>query len=314
MNSFTDAICNLASALMAHENYPDAVGMFELFTADVDDDASAFFCLGECYGKVGNDAAARDALKRGLELDSENDQARLNLGNILVKMKDPVSGILEYKKAISLNPSNIAAHKNFAFTLAEEGELDLAVESLKRVLELDSRDEEALMYKQELERMIAAKQKLQDDIAAAKVVAASPGATVNALARLGQLLNADDQVEEAAEAFKRALGLQPGHPKLTVMLEECERELARSRPVTLDAEGGGGGGGGGGGDGIADGNSKFFREENSPADNQTPQSASQNPDKQEQGAFGMFGNKKKGRRRDSLNKKGSSKVAIAASD
>jgi tetratricopeptide (TPR) repeat protein len=307
-----ETVYNLANVLMESEEWEESITTFEIYVSDMaDDEADVFYKLGGLYGKVGKDDKAREALEKCIELDPENDLAHLNLGNHLAKVKEPTLAVAQYQAAIKINALNSNAHKNLAFTLVEEGDLEAGLVSLDKFLEIVPGDEEALMYKDDIKRMLGAADKISADIAETKKVVDENPSNLAGRAKLAQLYQANDQHDEAIEQFEACLALQPGHPKLTDMLNRCKQELAYKQPVALtiaDVNA----------SSIANGSSKFFEEDSSDTGMGSPMgnrgradsSASNNspsPTHRSGGGFGMFGGKKKGRKMSNAGiKKGAS--------
>jgi len=311
-----ETMFNLANALMQMEEWGEACATFEMYVEMTgegggitpEEEALIYYNVGGCYGKMDQNERSKEALEKSIAVHGSNDQAYLNLGNLLVTMKDSDTAIDMYKQAISLNKDNVNAHRNLAFTLVEEGDLEEGGEWLKKVLAMMPDDEEAQMYMADIDRMINENEKLSRDIEEARKVVSENETNLGARAKLAQLLRADDQLEESAKEFEKCLEQQPGHPKLTVMLEGVQRELGLRglSPPKLEITTSG--------NSLANGSSKFFDEANSPTGRERSHSSMGGGNGEEaKGGFSMFGGKKKGRTlstgvgKDTLKKKSSAR-------
>jgi tetratricopeptide (TPR) repeat protein len=137
-------------------------------------DAGAAYALGVLYAEMGRTGEAERAYRKALALDPGHADARVNLGSLYLAMGRPGSAEAEYRRAIMAQPGHALAHYNLGRIL--EGRRDWA----GALLEYD----QALGGDSGLDR------------------AWNNRGVV--LARLGRL-------EEAREAFGRALALAPGN-------------------------------------------------------------------------------------------------------
>ena len=81
---------------------------------------------------------ARELTARALELDPESSEAHSSLGNIAFQFDhDWTLAETEFRKAISLNPSNLMAHRFLGSMLLALGRLDEARDEVRRQIRLD---------------------------------------------------------------------------------------------------------------------------------------------------------------------------------
>jgi tetratricopeptide (TPR) repeat protein len=78
-----------------------------------------------------------------LQSDSDDDVSHQNLGEALALYGDQTTALAEERKAVELNPDNLAARKLLAVYLHESGESEDAAKQLDTVIEKDPADAEA---------------------------------------------------------------------------------------------------------------------------------------------------------------------------
>jgi len=81
-------------------------------------------------------AKARQFATRAIQLDETLPEAHLALANLLLADDYPAAEV-EIKRALSLNPSHADAHEWYARILRGKGEMESALEELKKAYELD---------------------------------------------------------------------------------------------------------------------------------------------------------------------------------
>src|SRR5260221_9033006 len=86
--------------------------------------AGAYNTLGALYARDSRVACAVSAFEAALRLDSENWQARYNLGLALVTKGDLARAAKELQAAIRYKPDSVALHVALATLLQNQGKLD----------------------------------------------------------------------------------------------------------------------------------------------------------------------------------------------
>jgi len=81
---------------------------------------------------------ARELAGRALEIDADSSDAHAALGNIALQF-DRNWGLAEaeFRRAISLNPSNVTAHRFYGLLLTAQGRFDEAMATFRRAIQLD---------------------------------------------------------------------------------------------------------------------------------------------------------------------------------
>jgi len=82
-------------------------------------------------------AAAEQAARRALELDSDNAAAEVALGNVIRDRRQWQAAERHYLRALEIDPDNVEAHQQYAEYLAAIGRQDEAVRSAERGVALD---------------------------------------------------------------------------------------------------------------------------------------------------------------------------------
>src|SRR5260370_19557066 len=99
--------------------------------------AGAYNTLGALYARDSRVACAVSAFEAALRLDSENWQARYNLGLALVTKGDLARAAKELQAAIRYKPDSVASHVALATLLQDQGKLDGAIEQFQAALQID---------------------------------------------------------------------------------------------------------------------------------------------------------------------------------
>ncbi len=113
-----------------------------------------------------------------------------------------------YKKAISINPSNIDAHNNLGLALQGKGDLDAAIESYKKVLKIDQ-DFAEVYYNMGL--AFEGKGDPKSAIYSYKKAIRMKPDNADAHNNLGLVFQGEGEVEAAIDSFKQALQIRPDY-------------------------------------------------------------------------------------------------------
>jgi adenylate cyclase len=136
----------VAASLHGRERFDEAVRCFEQATKLDPTFAEAFAAWANLYVVVAGDLLpmievmprARELAGRALELDPESSEAHASLGNIALQFDhDWPFAEAEFRKAISLNPSNVTAHKFLGTLLNSLQRYDESKEVFRRAIQLD---------------------------------------------------------------------------------------------------------------------------------------------------------------------------------
>ena len=153
--------------------------------------------------RLGRPEEAVSQFRKVIELQPDSAEARLNLGIVLADQYDLEGALDAFSRAVDLTPSSTAAHYNKGRALYDLGRGDEAKRELETATNLP-----AALY------LLARIEEQQGSHARAiallrEFVALEPG-NADGHYMLGQSLDVTGQAAEAVEHWKRAVELSPG--------------------------------------------------------------------------------------------------------
>lgn len=132
---------SLAYAYLKAELYEDAISHYNTaISINPDNEWTAIIChaLGSTYAEVfGNLDLAIEKFKEGIELDGNNCELRLSLGDALMASGDIDNAIRAYCDAISTNPENYRAYSKIGLALWENDLIEEAMVALHKSIDLN---------------------------------------------------------------------------------------------------------------------------------------------------------------------------------
>jgi tetratricopeptide (TPR) repeat protein len=217
-------------------NYPAAVAAFEKLAAAEPNDYSAHFHLALAHSLSGNHAAAAPEYRKTLELKPGLYEAELNLGIVLIELKQPqeaaallgsacrqkpkefrpcnyeASALLaagryadaeqRLRAVLEIDPKAAAAHASLGSALARQGKLEAAESAFQQAAALDAGWKEALLEVAELY------EKAKQAPAAIRIYEQFPE-NVAARERLAELLLASGRAQESIPHLEAAVKASP---------------------------------------------------------------------------------------------------------
>ena len=105
--------------------------------------AEAYGELGEVLSVNGDHARAAAILKKAVDLEPSNKNARYKLAMALGQQGRRTEAIAEFNALLAIDPDNADAHYNLAMALAADARWEEAIAHLQRVIALDPGDTEA---------------------------------------------------------------------------------------------------------------------------------------------------------------------------
>ena len=96
--------------------------------------------LGKVYSDLQRYPEAIAAYRRALQINPKNIAAQCNVGGMLEHSGEYSQAIAAYRKAIRINPSHPEAHNNLGLILMQLGKFEEAMESLKRAIQAQPAD------------------------------------------------------------------------------------------------------------------------------------------------------------------------------
>jgi len=159
---------------------------------------------GNSYRNEAEFFKAEKLYRKAIELNSQNEQAYIELGSSYRKQDKFSEAEATYKKAIELNPKSDKAYLEFGFSYKKQGQYPKAEESFKKAIELNPKNAKAYLalgYLFEDQQQFSAAAELYK-----KAIACNP-AYYEAYIRLGDTFSFQGKYSEAEEAYKKAIKL-----------------------------------------------------------------------------------------------------------
>lgn len=126
--------------LYKEERIPEAIELLKKHLEKEPYDDDARYYLGICYYKEKNYDSAIMELSRALELVPhyiKKPEVNLYLGLVLTDKGRNEEAIIEYQKALSVQPDNAVAHNSMGVAFKNLGNIDKAIEEYKRAVAID---------------------------------------------------------------------------------------------------------------------------------------------------------------------------------
>jgi len=126
-----------ARKLLAEGNATEAKALFEELNKQYPNEADLQSFLAIALLRLRNPDAAAIAVKRAIEIDPKHVDARTLLAWIELEIRNnPDAAVQEYAKVVELQPNSAEARNNLAVAEKRKGQLDGALASLNKALEL----------------------------------------------------------------------------------------------------------------------------------------------------------------------------------
>jgi len=132
-----NALLQQAEEALEKKDYQAALAPLKTVTGAAPGSADAWFYLGYAYHGLHQDAEARDAYGKAVQLNPELYQAQANLGLLLFAMKDVAGALPHLQKAVALKPTEARSHLDLGTALEAGGQTSEAESELRRALQLD---------------------------------------------------------------------------------------------------------------------------------------------------------------------------------
>jgi Flp pilus assembly protein TadD len=101
-----------ATALVAQQNYREAVGHYQALAERQPQNAQAWITLGAVLAQTDDFERSEQALRRGLQLAPRDSDGHMLLGLVLESKGDTAGALNELRTAVSLDPSNSDARQH----------------------------------------------------------------------------------------------------------------------------------------------------------------------------------------------------------
>ncbi|HID55141.1 TPA: tetratricopeptide repeat protein [Candidatus Poribacteria bacterium] len=183
-----DASINLAICYLKMGKLKEAENILEQAAEISPDNPYLMYNLGIIYLKMGRYERAVGKFMRCLDVEELSADARMGLGLCYAKMNRRREAIGEFEEVAKLRPDDPQVWYNIGVLAFESGELDRSKEAFRRAKELG--------YKGGIEEFL-------------KAIAGMRKREAKLAYNEGVSLQRDERYEEAIEAFKKALQLDP---------------------------------------------------------------------------------------------------------
>ena len=213
--NFSEAHNNLGTVLQSKGQIDDAITDYRVAIELEPDNARAHNNLGTVLQSKGQLDDAITEYRKAIELEPDNARTHNNLGSVLQGKGQLDDAITEYRKAIELEPDNARAHNLLGNALGDKGHLDEAIASKRKAIEVDpnyAAAHNSLAWTLATGRDIPSQAELDEAVQVASRalditpdVASFHDTLATAFEKMGRL-------EEAAEAFRKAVELDPDNP------------------------------------------------------------------------------------------------------
>jgi Flp pilus assembly protein TadD len=134
-----NALLQQAEDALEKKDYEAALAPLKTVTRAAPNSADAWFYLGYAYHGLRQEADARAAYEKSVQLNPELYQAQTNLGLLLLAMKDVPGALPHLQKAVALKPGDARPHLDLGVALDASGQTSAAATELRRALQLDAK-------------------------------------------------------------------------------------------------------------------------------------------------------------------------------
>ncbi|OUS14368.1 hypothetical protein A9Q97_04010, partial [Rhodospirillales bacterium 47_12_T64] len=132
LNDFTTAMS--ASISGADTAQGSAVG---IETKELDEETAQVYKVAEETYKKGDIRTAIGLYQRAFELEPDNPQPMLRVGEILNRHGEPLAAGQAYRQALAVDPLNVDAKRGLGVSFMKRGQIDLAIEQFSEGLAIE---------------------------------------------------------------------------------------------------------------------------------------------------------------------------------
>jgi tetratricopeptide (TPR) repeat protein len=203
-----------ATAANRAVNIPEFVNIPPDGLLKIDAPATEFYRLVDVASDLaakGQYEAAIVEWKKALGLNPEDDRAQNNLGVALAATGRLGEAIPHFEKALAFNPESDEAHTSFGAALAGTGKIDVAIPHYRKALEINPENSEA---HSSLGAAMAQKGRLDEAIPHFEKALELKPDYLEACTNLGAALVQKGKFGQAIVYFEKALKLKPGSAEL----------------------------------------------------------------------------------------------------
>ncbi|MCZ6915311.1 MAG: tetratricopeptide repeat protein [Gemmatimonadetes bacterium] len=129
-----------AEAAYHDGRFVEAMGLFTNYLEHRSDNVWGHFMLGMSARRAGDDVAAEESFRLGLEKDPTHVPSLVNLTRVLLDHDRPEEALESIDEALALDPESNSVYRVLGRVQYELGEVEHAIESYQEALEIDDRD------------------------------------------------------------------------------------------------------------------------------------------------------------------------------
>lgn len=145
------AVMDKGRKLLDKQQIAEALSLFQDYCRNWPQDAKGYFWMGICYDEMGNLPFAAQAYRDGITKAEQNGmdscELRVNLGNVLLKESDLDPAIESFKRAIEINPQYELAYLNLGRAYIAKADFQSALQVLAKCEDLRFKSPQLLYYK-----------------------------------------------------------------------------------------------------------------------------------------------------------------------
>lgn len=171
---------------------------------------------GKLMEREGNLDGAVEQYRKALEADPHNVEAYARMGIVLNRLQQFEPAVRAFLGAIELAPQKAYLYNNLGFCYVLQGRFTEAEQALRRALELRPNYARARMN---LGALLAHTNRTKEAVAEFEKVVSADWAYYN----LGLILAANQRVNGADQAFRRALALNPNLREAAIQIAQLQR-------------------------------------------------------------------------------------------
>lgn len=189
-----------------NKSFDEAADTYRLALAEQPDNPTVWSALGEAL-TYGEEARARDAFSRALQLQPNNTRARLGLANLYSWNKEYPQAIAQYQALLAVQPNNEAGRIGLGDALTYSGHAPEAIEQYQKALLLNPASRAARLG---LARAQVYAHRSGEGVAGLREVLRNQPNNQEALGLLAQALGSGDSpnVPQAIATYNTLLALQ----------------------------------------------------------------------------------------------------------
>ena len=208
-----------AKELADSGHHKEAIEGYRAFLVkDPTGNPNVYYYLGKSLFETGDDAAAEQALRKGLELKPDMKGGHFFLGNICLRGERFSEAAAEYDQEANLTPDNDSVWYYLGMAYTKAGEDDKATAALEKATTINPSRSDAYMLMADIYEKRKDRAKAEEMYQ--KVIALDPGNAARSFYNIGVHAWNESKEKEAAQAFRKAVEIDPSYAP-------AHKELAR---------------------------------------------------------------------------------------